>query len=187
MKKSILLLHGFTCTSDSFFFPSLKRRYAEHSVYAPDLPSPHDPHIDLWSAGVTDLPIHRFDLVIAHSLGGTLALSLLSRDLIHTSALIMIGSSPGPKMLPSLNTFLQYPIDFPNIIKKTPNIITVQSLDDPWTFPEYGLLNIKYTKGYGLIFANKGHFETSTLPSPILHIIDSILTKDSPRLVALQK
>lgn len=178
MKQSILLLHGFTCSSKSFFFPSLKKRYGKkYTVFVPDLPSPMHPDIDEWTEVIAHLPEKSFSIIIAHSLGGTFALSLLSRGIIHCNFLVMIGSSPGPKLHPLLHTFLKYPIDFPSIMSGVQKIVTIQSLDDPWTFPEYGILNIRYTKGkgYGMIYADKGHFETEDLPEEVLRTIDALL------------
>lgn len=138
-----------------------------------------EPHIDQWTEEIFKLPTRSFDLIVAHSLGGTFALGLLSRGIVHCKSLVMIGSSPGPKLKDSLNTFLKYPLDFPKVVSQLEKVVTVQSLDDPWTFPEYGLLNIRYTngKGYGMIYADKGHFEFPELPEEILRTLDALMEK----------
>jgi hypothetical protein len=87
----------------------------------------------------------------------------------------MIGSSPGPKEHTGMNTFLKYPVDFEIIRKQAGEIVTVQSLDDPWTFPEYGLVMIRHTRSYGLVFADKGHFEMEVLPESVLFTLDRLV------------
>jgi predicted alpha/beta hydrolase family esterase len=175
----LLLLHGFASSSRSYFLPWLKSRYETegHTVSAPDFPEPHAPHVDQWTQAYEQLHQTEFNAVVAHSLGGTFALSLLSRKLLACDLLIMIGSSPGPKDNPHMNTFLKYPLDFDAARSNAKEIVTVQSFDDPWTLPEYGIVNVKQSKGYGLFYADKGHFETETLPEEVTAAIDAVMAK----------
>lgn len=180
MKKSILLLHGFTGNSQSYFLPFLADRYSAHTVFCPSFPDPNTPDIDAWTKVVKELPTKKFDLVVAHSLAGAFAVSLLGRGIIETKALVMISASSGPKNNPYMSSFLRYPLDFETVKKAVPTIVTVQSFDDPWTFPEEGILNVKYTGGYGLFFADKGHFETTDLPQEVLATLDRLLEPAPP-------
>ncbi len=179
MSTDILLLHGFASTGESYFLPSLRERYkAEHTVHAPSFPSPNEPHIDAWTSVYESLPTKSFKAVIAHSLGGSFALSLLSRGLLDCESLMMIGSSPGPKEHAGMNTFLKYPVDFDTIRTRAGEIVTVQSLDDPWTFPEYGLVMIRHTRSYGMVFADQGHFEKDHLPESVLSTLDRMVISE---------
>lgn len=127
------------------------------------------------------MPTHTFDLVVAHSLGGAFAFSLLTRGLLSCRTLVAIGSSPGPKDHPGMNTFLKYPIDFPLVRKRAERIIVVQSFDDPWTHPEYGIILLKHTNGTGLFYADKGHFDSADLPQDLLCIVDTAMSGELPK------
>lgn len=173
----VLLLHGFKCSSQSYFFPHLKGylEKAGHSVFAPDFPAPETPDIDAWTAIVDGLPVHRFDLVVGHSLGGCLAYSMLTRGRLAAGTLAVIGASPGPKENVHMNTFLKYPLDFAAINKRVGKTLVIHSLDDPWTYPEYALVSLRETKGLALLYADKGHFETPSLPEDVLAAFDAAL------------
>lgn len=174
----VLLLHGFKCSSKSYFFPHLRTHFeaAGHTVFAPDFPTPEAPHIDAWTQVVDELPVHRFDLVVGHSLGGCLAWSMLTRGRLAAGTLAAISASPGPKEEVHMNTFLKYPLDFALINQRVEKTIVVHSLDDPWTYPEYALVSLRETKGIALLYADKGHFETDALPAEVLHAFDNALT-----------
>lgn len=176
MGKKVLLLHGFNSSSKSYFFPALFQRYKdEHEIYVVDCPNPASPDIDVWTETVLDLKQKNFDLIVAHSLGGTLALSMLTRELITCRTLMTIGSSHGPKHDISMNSFLKYLISFETIRKLGTDIIVVHSFDDPWTHPEYGILLVKQSRGHGIFYADKGHFEMNILPKEVLQALDTAL------------
>jgi|GEM_PF-3626509 len=158
--------------SQSYFFPSLKNRFATHDICALDYPNPKTPHIDEWTELFQTQNKSHFDLVIAHSLGGTFAWSLLSRGLLTCDVLVTMGSSPGPKDDPGMQTFLKYPLDYEKIRTAAKKIIVVQSMDDPWTIPEYGIVHLKHSKGTGLFYADKGHFETEELPEDVFRLLE---------------
>lgn len=173
---SMLLLHGFKSSADSYFFPSLRRKYEKnHTVAAPNFPLPDEPEIDKWTDAFTQTCTKDYDLVVAHSLGGAFACSLITRGLLTCKTLILIASSPGPKDDIHMNTFLKYPLSFPEVRKNAKHIFVVQSLDDPWTIPEYGLITLKHTEGTGIFYANKGHLEDPELPEEVVQCIDRAL------------
>lgn len=173
--RSILLLHGFVSTSDSYFLPSLKKRYALHRVFAPDLPDPAHPDLDAWTAAIEALPVRELDLIVAHSLGGTFAWSLLSRKVISCKTLVTLGSSPGPKEHADLQGFLRYPLNFAAVREQVRTSLLVHSLDDPWVFPEYALVAMRHTKGRTLFYTDQGHFEQEELPEEVLTLLDRSL------------
>lgn len=175
----VLLLHGFKGTGTSRFLPSLTARYTAngHRVFSPDLPSPDQPHIDAWTETVRALPVQDFDLIVGYSLGGCLAFSMLSRSLISTRTLAVIGASPGPKDNEHMNTFLNYPLNFDVINERAKKTIVIHSLDDPWTYPEYAFVTLRHTRGTAMLYADKGHFETETLPDDLLETLDRTLVR----------
>lgn len=109
-------------------------------------------------------------MAICHSLGGTLAMSLVTQDLLDLKALFVIGSSFGPKDEADLNTFLVPPIDL-NKIRKIKRLFAVASFDDPWTHQEYSTLFVKQCGAIGLFYAKHGHFESVSLPEEVMEMI----------------
>lgn len=99
-------------------------------------------------------------------------LGLLSRGHLTADHLLLISVSPGPKEKPEMNNFLKYPLEFTRINAAAKNIVVAQSLDDPWTYPEYANVLVKDTKGTGMLYADRGHFESEALPDDILSVID---------------
>ncbi|PKL36392.1 hypothetical protein CVV38_00580 [Candidatus Peregrinibacteria bacterium HGW-Peregrinibacteria-1] len=174
--KKILGIHGFMGNEKVYFFPWIKSRYQNHAeIHIPSFPNPKTPHIHEWTETIKELPENDFDLIIAHSLGGTFALSLIMRDIIKTKHLITIGSSPGPKETSDMSTFLNYPLEFPKIMPKIESYTIVHSFDDPYTYPEYAITSLKHSKGTGIFYADQGHFETLQLPKEVTTIIDQII------------
>ncbi len=173
MRPSLLLLHGYNSSSKSYFFPFLQERYKNScDVFLPDLPGPTTPDVDVWTKAVLDCKQTHFTTVIAHSLGGALALSLLSRGLITADHLLLLCTSPAPKEMRVMNTVLKYPLEYEDIKKAVPDVLIAHSFDDPWTHPEYGMILIKELKARGIFFADKGHFETKDLPDDLLSYTD---------------
>lgn len=124
--KSALLLHGFHSSSESYFFPNLKEVLREegYEIIAPDMPNPTVPIIQEWISCITESlkSKNHINLVIAHSLGGTLALNLLSQELMSVDNLFLIGSSFGPEREVYLNNFRSGILDLDTINKNAKNI-----------------------------------------------------------------
>ncbi len=177
--KRVLLLHGYFGTRDSYFFPFLRERFSSQGcdVFCPSLPKSDKPELSSWVNEVGDWcsrgPV---DLAVCHSLGGTLAMSLITQDLIDLRALVAIASSFGPKEEVELNSFLVPSIDLTKI-RKIKRLFAVSSFDDPWTHHEYSSLFVKQCGAVGLFYRDQGHFETETLPEEVLAIIDVCLER----------
>lgn len=173
----ILLLHGFVGHRGIHFFPFLRDRYGSRcEVLCPSLPNPSEPSLEEWSRCVSGLiGAPEVDITICHSLGGTLAMSMISRGKLRTRALVTIGSSHGPKNEDVMNNFLEPPL-LVSRLRQIEKFYAVASWDDPWTYPEYSILLVKQCGAVGLFYANQGHFETETLPREVLDLVDRLCT-----------
>ena len=181
-RKRVLLLHGYFGTQDSYFLPFLRKRFSQegHDVFCPSLPESDKPNLSAWiNATRAWCSLGPVDLAVCHSLGGTLAMSLVTQDLIDLKALFVIGSSFGPKDEAELNTFLVPSIDLTKI-RKIPRLFAVSSFDDPWTHHEYSTLFVKQCGAVGLFYAKQGHFESETLPEEVLTMI-SLCLQETPK------
>lgn len=174
-KQSCLLLHGFMSTADSYFLPDLTTKLLANGlhIFAPSCPNPEAPQLSEWISCVTKTlgKQRHLEMIIAHSLGGLLALQLLSQNMIQADRLFMIGASFGPKENMAMNTFLNPPLNIEQIKRNTQKIYTAFSFDDPWTAPEYGILKVKQLDAVGIVYNTQGHFECSQLPQELYRLI----------------
>ncbi len=169
-----LLLHGFMSDQDSVFLPHTKAHLAKlgFEVFLQSYPNPNHPTLTEWVQTFKNLNQSEFDLVIAHSLGGTFALSLITQGLMTTQKLVLVGSSIGPKENLNMNSFLTPSLNLAKIMERTPEIFVLQSYDDPWTLPIYGQVSIQSLNAVGLHYADQGHFEGEQLPKHIWQLLD---------------
>jgi predicted alpha/beta hydrolase family esterase len=77
--------------------------------------------------------IQEIDWLVAHSLGGLLALQLLSVGELQSKVTLLIGTSFGPKDNADMNAFLRNPLDLATIKQGAGKLYSAFSLDDPWT------------------------------------------------------
>lgn len=178
MSKKILLLHGFEGNPKLYFFPWLIKALEPFGeVICPSLPNPASPKLSEWIKCVKDLVgEEEVDLTIGHSLGGTLALSMLSQELLITDGLMTFGSSHCPKDDECMNDFLVPPIQVQNIKNKIP-FYAFSSYDDPYTHHECSALLVKQIGAVGIFFEKEGHFLEEQLPTQAWDIVASFLKK----------
>ena len=176
-KPHVLLLHGYCGDANSHFLPDLKRRLENNShVISPSLSGGDTPDLETWIAETLQLTKGaRIKLCIAHSLGGTFAMQLISRDLIQIDTLMTIGSSFGPKDDEVLNSFLIPPISVSKL-NDIDRIYAVSSFDDPATHSDYSQLLVKQAGAIGVFFNGEGHFTGDHLPDALITLIDAALS-----------
>jgi predicted alpha/beta hydrolase family esterase len=171
--KTVLILHGYLSSAQDFFIPKLASELSKDAnIVCPELPDANNPKRSDWVATVLKalnglVP----DMIIGHSLGGTLALILLEEELLTTKALFTLGSSHCPKDEEVLNSMLVPPISVMKLSKLPTNYFVVQSYDDPYTHPECAALLIKQIGAMGLFFHNQGHFLEKDLPNKLVEIM----------------
>lgn len=144
--KRALLLHGFMSDEHSYFLPNLKQRLRDKGfdVKLKSLPNPDNPDLASWEHSILcDLQDTYFDRVIAHSLGGVLALQLLSQHKIKTHHLTMIATSVGLESVTKLGAFLSPPLCLKSITESANQIYAIHSIDDPWSNYEHAILFTK--------------------------------------------
>ena len=175
--KTVLILHGYLSSNQDFFLPNLVSELSKDAqVICPALPDPNNPKRADWVAAALDtlngaVP----DMIIGHSLGGTLALILLEDGLVTTKSLFTLGSSHCPKDEEVLNSMLVPPISVSKLAKLPTNYFIVQSYDDPYTHHECASLMLKQIGGIGIFFHKQGHFLEKNLPSKLIAMMRSEL------------
>lgn len=173
-RPTILLLHGIGANGHSGFFPLLKDTFSKDSeIIAPDLPNTATPQCNEWVQATEDLVTGKeITITIAHSLGGTLAMNMISQGKLNTNTLMTIGSSHGPKDDKDMDTFLVPRIDI-SALKALEHFYAVTSYDDPATHADYSALLVKQAGATGIFFDKWGHFLENKLP----HLLMSMITQ----------
>ena len=80
--KNAILLHGFNCTPDYFWFGWLRQELEGQgfTVTAPQLPNAENPNLEVWTAfALENLSFDADSIIISHSAGCPLTLSILNR------------------------------------------------------------------------------------------------------------
>jgi len=171
-----IITHGWNSNSKEHFFPHLRRELtkAGSDVLCPDMPNTRYPQLSEWKEHLKkQLNGRSVDLFIGHSLGGVLAMSMVTTDEIRIKHLITICSSPGWKNDDELNNFLNPVISFDKIKQSVESFTVVHSYDDPHCAFEYGMIMVKQAGATGIFYGDQGHFLTKKLPGDLLDIIKS--------------
>ncbi|MDI6734205.1 MAG: alpha/beta fold hydrolase [Patescibacteria group bacterium] len=175
-----VLLHGYTGSPSSNFFPWLKRELERcgAKVYAPKLPNTDDPRVyDQVEAVLKSVPFDKNTVLVGHSLGGVVAMKILEQLKKPVKKTILVSSF-------TKNTFITEPFEpyafdwkfDEKKIRVNAGIVHVlrDTTDD--TVPRYQADNIKQLIG-GIIFdftANEPHASGDKEPEILRHCIDSL-------------
>lgn len=173
-----VIVHGWNATSKDHFFPHLSSELKKYGseVLCLDMPNTAHPKLSEWKEYLTkQLNGRAIDLYIGHSLGGVLAMSMLTTDEIKIKHLLTIGSSPGWKDDEELNNFLDPVISFGKIKERTSSFMVVHSYDDPHCAFEYGMVMTKQAGATGIFYSDQGHFLCKKLPNNLLQIIKALV------------
>lgn len=169
--KNAILLHGTSCSPDSFWFPSI-RTYLEglgYEVWAPQLPDADNPTLDNWLPVALQGQYTEETIVIGHSAGGPLVLSLLEQIpvTIHKAVLVagfarkLRGDGDKPQAI------LQDSYNWQKISSSAKDIIYLNSNDDPWTIDdEEGLYMWRKTGGTLILRSGEGHMGSNSFKQP---------------------
>lgn len=172
-KPVLLMLHGWGGNGNCEFFPQVKKIFSKKAtIINPDMPTPLKPRVKKWIETTKDaIKNKKIDVCLCHSLGGTLAMNMISQGLLNTKCLITVGSSYGPKNDFYMDKFLKPPINLSKL-KELKKFYAVASYDDPATCPEYSTLLVKQANAVGIFYNKKGHFINGTeLPDEVIDII----------------
>lgn len=173
-----IVLHGWKAKGTDHFFPHLvsELKKCGSEVLCPNLPNTDHPKLTEWKQYIAKQTKGRtVDLFVGHSLGGVLAMSMLTTDEIKIKHLVTIGSSPGWKNDDELNNFLDPVISFGKIKKSVSSFTVVHSYDDPHCAFEYGMVMSKQGGATGIFYPDKGHFLVKKLPKDFLLYLKGLI------------
>lgn len=90
--KNILDIHGTPSTPNSDFHPWLRRKLTNYNVDCPRLPNTKNPNVDEQCNFIYNRYKTKYDIILAHSLGGCVAMKLVPMLNYKVDRLILLSS-----------------------------------------------------------------------------------------------
>jgi len=166
----VVLFHGYAGTPDRQWFPWLHAEIEKLgiAVTAPAMPSPLHPRYKDWLKTVKPLAA-KWDeqtLIVAHSLGGVIALRALEKYAQRRVAGVLLISSPFTSLInvKQLVEFFEKPIDWPKVRAMSATFAVLHAKDDPLVPHDHG---IRYAEALGAdlrILPKGGHLNGKKIP-----------------------
>jgi hypothetical protein len=171
-KPTVVLFHGYAEIPEMYWMPWMHKRLedAGYQVWAPSLPDPLRPDLKKWMK-VTAAQARTWDdgtIIVAHSMGGVLALRLLETVVKRRVRAVILVSAPFASTLKFdwFLTFFGRPFDWAKIKARAKSFTVIQSANDPIVPADHALRH-QERLGARLIMTKKdGHF--LALRSPII-------------------
>lgn len=140
-----------------------------YKVYAPQLPDPDKPDLKKWLPLVLkDGKFNKGTLIIGHSAGGPLILSILENIKVKVDKAILVAGF-GRKLRgdKKLQLIQQTNYDWKKIKSHVKDIIFINSSDDPWTIDHNeGLYLFNKLGGTLIVREGEGHMGSDTFKQP---------------------
>jgi len=168
--KNAIIIHGTSCTPNSFWYPSIKKflENKSYKVWVPQLPDADNPNLKLQLPFILGGEFTSETILMGHSAGCPLILSILEniKIKIHKAILVAGYSYPtGKEKKPQL--ILQKKYYWNKIKRNVKDIIFINSDNDPWGCDdEQGYFMFKKLGGTLIIREGKGHMGSMTFNQP---------------------
>lgn len=169
--KNAIIFHGTGCTPNSYWFPRTKT-FLEglgYEVWVPQLPDADKPMLDKWLPVALSGKYNEETIIMGHSAGGPLVLSVLENINVTIHKAILVAGfarqlrcdkdNPQPILQPEYN--------WDKIKKAAKDIIYINSQDDPWTIDhEEGLYMWQKSGGTLICREGEGHMGSDSFHQP---------------------
>ncbi len=169
--KNVIILHGTGETKNSFWFPWLTKELFKkgYTVSLPELPNADYPDVKKWLPVALKETYTSETVLIGHSAGGPLQLSVLENINIKIKQAILVSGYARPKgkdKKPEL--ILQDVYNWQKIAQNVKDILFINSDDDPWGCDDvegrYMLDHIGKSKL--IVMKGEGHMGSDTFKQP---------------------
>ncbi|MBD2785470.1 serine hydrolase family protein [Xenorhabdus sp. DI] len=186
--KKIIIIHGYTASPSSNWFPWLKEKLTEQGaeVIVPAMPETSAPKPESWAKMLMDIvPVaDKNSVFIGHSLGCIAVLrhleSICSQHL-HIGGYILVSGFDSPQItVPELNAFTVEPLDYAFLRQITKQRISLISSNDQIVSPQSSLDLAHALQTEVINVANAGHFldrDGFTRLSPVYDILQNMLSE----------
>jgi len=168
--KNAIIFHGTGCTPNSYWFPKTKTFLEKlgYEVWVPQLPDADIPELSKWLPLALSGKYTKDTVIIGHSSGGPLVLSVLENiNITIHKAILVAGFARKLRCDTEIQPILQSTYDWDKIKKSAKDIIYINSQNDPWTIDhEEGLYMWKRTGGTLILRDSDGHMGSDTFKQP---------------------
>jgi predicted alpha/beta hydrolase family esterase len=169
--KNAIILHGTSCTPDSYWFPSIKKSLEKngYEVWVPQLPDSDNPILSKWFPKALEGKYSEETLLIGHSAGSPLVLSVLENiNVCIHKAILVAGFARKLRMdKDEPQPILQENYNWQKIKSSVKDLIFLNSSNDPWTIDdEEGLYMWRKLGGTLVLREGEGHMGSDTFKQP---------------------
>ncbi|MCL3781317.1 serine hydrolase family protein [Prolixibacteraceae bacterium JC049] len=163
-KTHIYLIHGYTASKTSNWFPSFEAEMQNENVEVTvlDMPNSNNPVFHEWINHI-EKSIKAYDansIFIGHSLGCTTILSYLNRNRINTNikGMFLISGFVEETPIPELAEFIEDELDYNYLINLTQNRIAISAKDDDIVPFDYSMRMAEKLKSQFILLDEGKHF-----------------------------
>ncbi len=180
--KNAIILHGSSCTPDSYWIPSIKRflEGQDYEVWVPQLPNPETPDLKIQLPFILNNSKAKFTeetILVSHSAGGPLILSILENinTKIKKAVLVAgyarrlnkVSKTSLKKEEEDAEPILQKNYDWDKIKRNVKEIIFINSDNDPWGCDDKeGRYMFDRLGGKLIILHGEGHMGSDSFNQP---------------------
>ncbi|HCR81443.1 MAG: Alpha/beta fold family hydrolase [Candidatus Pacebacteria bacterium GW2011_GWB1_47_8] len=168
--KNALILHGTSCTPQSFWQPSIKSFLESkgYEVIVPQLPEADTPDLEKWLPVALDFAFNEESILIGHSAGSPLVLSVLENINTQIHKAILVAGYARPKgEKKDAEHILQKKYNWEEIKNNVKDLIFINSDNDPWGCDhKEGLYMWEHLGGTLILREGEGHMGTETYNQP---------------------
>jgi predicted alpha/beta hydrolase family esterase len=170
--KNAILFHGGYSTPHDYWFPSIAAFLQSHgyTVWSPQLPEADHPTLDVWRSYALSNGTYDTDtIIIAHSLGCPLTLSILEHIFVPIRKTIFVAGFAVPRNHPGIHEepMLQKTYDWGKIRSYCSDFTFINSKNDPWGCDDtQGRYMYEHLGGTLLIQEHEGHMGSHTYGQP---------------------
>lgn len=163
--KNVVILHGTGETDQSFWFPYTKRELEKkgYSVSIPLLPDTDNPDLKNWLPIALKETYIPETILIGHSVGGPLQLSVLENVNVQIKQAILVAGYARTKGNKDPEKILQSKYNWEKIKQNVKEFIFINSDNDPWGCDDVeGRYMLDHLGGKLIIMKGEGHMGSDT-------------------------
>lgn len=168
--KNALILHGTSGTPESFWQPSIKHFLESigYQVHVPQLPDTDYPDLEKWLPVALDFGFNEESILIGHSAGGPLVLSVLERISVQVhKAVLVAGYARQKGEKKEAEKILQTTYDWNKIRSHVKDIVYLNSDNDPWGCDvAEGMYMFQRLGGTLVLRSDEGHMGSQKFHQP---------------------
>ena len=140
-KADVYIIHGYTASSRSNWFPWLKDQFdsADVKVHLLDMPDSMNPKLDKWMDHLMDhvREVNENTIFIGHSLGCITSLKFIIEKKQRIKGIILVSGFIDSTPLPKLQEFVEEKLDCDAVKKLVGKRVTITAKDDDIVPYEY--------------------------------------------------